>query len=256
MAVTSFVADYCRDQLQQADSKTDWEEKTWRSLHDWIWPKIPKPKLQPGQSEPDYSAWKALNSETEAMSEWLERIPIELINSAITVGYIYALHHGPNSFWFRLCERATTENCLNNITIIPATYLQSIILIKIGQIYAALAFTEIGYALAEQINDFDGAAAFSSLKADIYESRGELDKAIYSRQNYELPVYEKLGNVRSKAITIGKIADIYQTRGELDKALDIRQNYQLPVLKSSEIYTLKLPQWSDRKHLSGKGRAG
>jgi endonuclease III len=45
----------------------------------------------------------------------------------------------------------------------------------------------------------------------------------------ELPVYERLGDVRSKAITMGKIADIRQARGELDEALRIRMQEELPV---------------------------
>ncbi|MEZ5450999.1 MAG: hypothetical protein R3E89_19240, partial [Thiolinea sp.] len=65
--------------------------------------------------------------------------------------------------------------------------------------------------------------------ADILQARGELDKALAIRQNESLPVYEKLGDIRSQAITMGQIADIYQARGELDKALAIRQNEELPV---------------------------
>jgi tetratricopeptide (TPR) repeat protein len=42
-------------------------------------------------------------------------------------------------------------------------------------------------------------------------------------------VYERLGEVRSIAITKGKIADILQARGQLDEALRIRQQEELPV---------------------------
>jgi tetratricopeptide (TPR) repeat protein len=44
-----------------------------------------------------------------------------------------------------------------------------------------------------------------------------------------LPVYERLGDVRSKAVTLGKIADVHQARGQLDEALRIRQEEELPV---------------------------
>jgi tetratricopeptide (TPR) repeat protein len=36
-------------------------------------------------------------------------------------------------------------------------------------------------------------------------------------------VYERLGDVRSKAVTMGQIADILQARGQLDEALRIRK---------------------------------
>ena len=42
-------------------------------------------------------------------------------------------------------------------------------------------------------------------------------------------MYEKLGDVRSRAVTMGKIADILKARGDLDEALRIRKEEQLPV---------------------------
>ena len=42
-------------------------------------------------------------------------------------------------------------------------------------------------------------------------------------------MYEQLGEVRSIAITKGKIADILQARGQLDEALRIRYQDQLPM---------------------------
>jgi tetratricopeptide (TPR) repeat protein len=65
--------------------------------------------------------------------------------------------------------------------------------------------------------------------ADILQARGQLDEALHIRENHELPVYEKLGDVREKAVTMGQIADILQARGQLDEALNIRENHELPV---------------------------
>ena len=42
-------------------------------------------------------------------------------------------------------------------------------------------------------------------------------------------MYEQLGDVRSKAVTMGKIADILASRGEVEAALRIRYEEQLPV---------------------------
>ena len=49
------------------------------------------------------------------------------------------------------------------------------------------------------------------------------------RREEQLPVYDRLGDVRSRAVTMGKIADILQARGELDEALRIRREEELPV---------------------------
>jgi tetratricopeptide (TPR) repeat protein len=65
--------------------------------------------------------------------------------------------------------------------------------------------------------------------ANILYRRGDLDEALRIRREEELPVYERLGDVRSRAITMGQIADILESRGDLDEALRIRREEELPV---------------------------
>ena len=65
--------------------------------------------------------------------------------------------------------------------------------------------------------------------AGLYFRLGEWDKALHIRTEEQLPVYERLGDVRSKAVTKGKIADILQARGQIDEALRIRTEEELPV---------------------------
>ncbi len=74
-----------------------------------------------------------------------------------------------------------------------------------------------------------GAAVASGLIADVLLARGDLDEALRIRREEELPVYERLGDVRAKAVTMGQIADVLQARGDLDEALRIRREEQLPV---------------------------
>ncbi|MGH8583438.1 MAG: tetratricopeptide repeat protein [Gammaproteobacteria bacterium] len=54
-------------------------------------------------------------------------------------------------------------------------------------------------------------------------------EALRIRNEEQLPVYERLGDVRSKAVTQGKIAGILEDRGQLDEALRIRKEEELPV---------------------------
>jgi len=65
--------------------------------------------------------------------------------------------------------------------------------------------------------------------ADILYRRGELEEAERIRREEQLPVFERLGDVRSRAVTMGKIADILESRGELEEAERIRREEQLPV---------------------------
>ncbi|MCK6519657.1 hypothetical protein L6R46_31935, partial [Myxococcota bacterium] len=58
---------------------------------------------------------------------------------------------------------------------------------------------------------------------------GQLDEALRIRREEVLPVYERLGDVHGKAVTLGQIADVHQARGQLDEALRIRREEELPV---------------------------
>ena len=58
--------------------------------------------------------------------------------------------------------------------------------------------------------------------ADILQARGQLDEALAIREKEQLPVYEKLGDVREKAITMGKIADILWSMDAAKHAEDVR----------------------------------
>ena len=48
--------------------------------------------------------------------------------------------------------------------------------------------------------------------ASILETRGDLDKALRIRKEEQIPVYERLGEVRSLAIARGQTADILLVR--------------------------------------------
>jgi esterase/lipase superfamily enzyme len=63
---------------------------------------------------------------------------------------------------------------------------------------------------------------------DILRARGRLDEALRIYNEEQLPVYQRLGDVRERAVTMGKIADILQARGQLDEALRYRME-ELPV---------------------------
>ncbi|MBM3768666.1 MAG: tetratricopeptide repeat protein, partial [Acidobacteria bacterium] len=76
------------------------------------------------------------------------------------------------------------------------------------------------------------ALAFSLDKlATALEENGQHDEALRICQNELLPAFEKLGDVRSRAVTQGKIADIRMARGDLDEALRICQNELLPAFE-------------------------
>jgi tetratricopeptide (TPR) repeat protein len=57
----------------------------------------------------------------------------------------------------------------------------------------------------------------------------DFDEALALWREVQLPLYRRLGDAKSQAITLGQIADILQVQGQLDEALRIYQEVELPV---------------------------
>ncbi len=98
-----------------------------------------------------------------------------------------------------------------------------------GEPGEALEQLRASVAISRDLDWHAQAAPTMGKIADILYRRGELDEALRIRREEMLPVYDKLGDVRARAVTMGKIADILESRGELNKALRIRRQEQLPI---------------------------
>jgi hypothetical protein len=83
-------------------------------------------------------------------------------------------------------------------------------------------------AVAKQVEALRLRALTMGRIAGIFAMQGKLDEALMIR-NEELPVYERLGDVRDHAVTMGRIADILWEQEKLDEALKIRYELELPV---------------------------
>jgi tetratricopeptide (TPR) repeat protein len=88
---------------------------------------------------------------------------------------------------------------------------------------AASGFQQVGNAASE--------AEARALSATLQWQRGDLEGALLALRTDVLPIFERLGDLRSKAVTMGHIADILQVRRLFDEALRIRQHEQLPVFE-------------------------
>ncbi len=98
-----------------------------------------------------------------------------------------------------------------------------------GEMADALDAAKEAKAWAELFGYERGVALAQGLKAAVLYRLGQLDEALRIRREEELPVYERLGDIREKAFTLSQIADILQARGQLDAALRIYHDEQLPV---------------------------
>lgn len=72
-----------------------------------------------------------------------------------------------------------------------------------------------------------------------------------------LVIFERTGDVRSRAVTMGKIADILHARGELDEALRIYQEEVIPVdLRLAHAHNLLFDRTRVAELLIGRNQPG
>ena len=192
------------------------------------------PVGETGQEDDQGRRWGEIHQENAALVEWLARVPEMDRVRVERVGSRFAINSGPFGAWLAFCEHA-----LQNM---PSDDEKSNILWTAGNVARSAGLLDQALALADQKIELDQSrnterevALAWGLKADIWQARGELDEALRIRQEEQLPVYERLGDVRSRAVTLGQIADIWQARGELDEALRIRQEDELPVYERLQL---------------------
>jgi hypothetical protein len=139
----------------------------------------------------------------------------------------YATSAGPFHTWMRFCEEAFADERDEDA--------RSNFMWVLVQVALSSGLPERTLAVAEEKRKIDldrgaetEAAISAGFKADVLQARGDLDEALRIRREEELPVYERLGDVRAKAVTMGKIADVLAARGQLDEAVRIYREDVLP----------------------------
>ncbi len=215
------------DYLRQQTSDSGCQER----LHRWFMQRLPEPSTTEEGAPPDYRAWHELNTEHAALSEWLISINSEQHTTVECAGSQYALRNGPFAHWMVFCQQALINTSMNDEQRSNLLFTLAYVAQSSGNMDTALQTAEAKYQLDHARGNEREATLAKGKIADILQARGQLDEALRIRTEDQLPVLERLGEVRSIAITKGKIADILQARGQLDEALRIRTEDQLPVLE-------------------------
>jgi 3',5'-cyclic AMP phosphodiesterase CpdA/tetratricopeptide (TPR) repeat protein len=174
--------------------------------------------------------WGALQAEHEAMAEWVAGLDGARAVAGGLRGYDYAYTSGPYAAWLGAVARG--------LVVSDDPGVRSDLLWRQGNLARQAGDLELANRAAEAKGAHDAArgedrevALAAGLRADIHEARGQLDEALRIRRDEVLPVVERLGDVRAKAVTMSQIADILQARGQLDEALRIHRGEVLPVVE-------------------------
>jgi CHAT domain-containing protein/tetratricopeptide (TPR) repeat protein len=182
---------------------------------------------------PLWTVWQPVQRSYQADYQ-LTRFAVRVINTEVlkdVAGYGVRWAQKNISFTEAKALGLKSIECLEQENIEPDNYLLRFTAESChrkGEVDKALQLHERRLDILPKDKDWERAVAAGGI-ADILQARGELDEALRIREQELLPVFERLGDVRSKAVTQGKIADILQARGELDEALRIREQEELPV---------------------------
>ncbi|MCK6523170.1 hypothetical protein L6R49_17245, partial [Myxococcota bacterium] len=166
-------------------------------------------RLPAAPDETRGARWGVLHDEHEALAEWVAGLDGERAARGGVEGFDYAYASGPYAAWLGAVARGLVGSDD------PDT--RSRLLWSQGNLAWRAGDLDLAYRAADALGAHDaargqdrGVALAAGLRADIHEARGQLDEALRIRMEEELPVYERLGDVRSKAVTMGQIADILQ----------------------------------------------
>ena len=208
---------------QQTTALQALSEERWQA---WLLARLPiEANTASGQQG---RAWKQLQHEGEALAEWLAHCPLPQAIALQAVSAYYAMLQGPFALWQRFATRVLAVVPADDAARSRLYWLLGQTARRAGDLDVAWQAAVDKHALALAKNNGHEAALSSGLQADILETRGELDEALRIRLEEEIPVYEKLGKVRDKAVTLGKVATILTTQGKLDEALRIRREEEIP----------------------------
>jgi tetratricopeptide (TPR) repeat protein len=188
----------------------------------WFVGRLPERAHEQGQR------WGEIHAEHAALVAWLALVPSADCVRVERAGSAYAWQCGPYLAWAVFCER-----CLQVVGSdgdrSHALWTLCLVTEGGGDLDRSLAAAEDKVRLDLARGAEREAALARGQIADVLEARGGLDEALRIRREEQLPVYERLGDVRSHAVTQGKIADVLEARGDLDEALRIRREEELPV---------------------------
>jgi predicted MPP superfamily phosphohydrolase/tetratricopeptide (TPR) repeat protein len=173
-------------------------------------------------------AWKQLQHESEALAEWLAHCPLPQAIALQAVSAYYASYQGPFTLWQRFATRALAQVPADDAARSRLYWLLGQTAFNAGDLDVAWQAAVDRHDLALAENNEREAALSSGLQADILERRGELDEALRILFEEEIPVYEKLEEVRQKAVALGQVADILTKQDKLDEAMRIRREEEIP----------------------------
>ncbi len=203
-------------------------------MTDWFVERLPKRPA--GEEDAQGQAWRQVHEEYPALVAWLRAAPAHRLSEIERAGSWFGMLSGPFAAWQQLCELGLLTDDDDQRSNFLWTLAQ--VALGGGDLDRALRAAREKVAVEGRRDDEREAALAWGVIADIFQARGELDEALRIRREEELPVYERLGDVRSLLVGRAKLAlnliqrngpgDRDEARSLLEWALAAAQKMQLP----------------------------
>lgn len=168
--------------------------------------------------------WDELSAEAVAIGEWLGVATDAAVSKLVPRAWDFAVTRGPVGPWLAAARRIRCGGASRELL-----WALCQLAFRAGEFEAVRDAASEMERLARDAHDDRERALARGQLADVLYTCGDLDEALRIRREEELPVYERLGEMRMYAITWGKIADVLYARGEFDQALQIRRHEELPL---------------------------
>ncbi|WP_309896668.1 metallophosphoesterase [Archangium sp.] len=170
-------------------------------------------KLQKKPEQTQGERWKEIHRESSALVDWLPRVTEENRVRVERAGSWFAILNGPFRLWMDYCERALSTSVApeerSNLLWTLANVAR-----RSGALDRALSAAQEMRTLAQGLRAERESALAAGVCADILQARGELDEALRIRREEELPVYERLGEVRELLVCRTNLALLYLRRSQ------------------------------------------
>lgn len=185
------------------------------------------PEGPPGQEAAQGRRWREVRAESAALAYWLPRLPAKDRPRVQEVATFYARRNGPFHLWIEFCETALRDL---DEPMLRRNFLWTLSMIacKQGLFERAKQAAEEKLMIDSQFNDEYEVAIALGLLGDALLARGSFDEAIVLLEEKAVPILDKFGKTRERAIIVCKIAYILQLRERFAEALKLLREEALP----------------------------
>ncbi|HYG63228.1 MAG TPA: hypothetical protein VEL74_11655 [Thermoanaerobaculia bacterium] len=188
----------------------------------------------PGEEAEQGRRWREVRAESAALAWWLPRVPAGDRWTVQQAGTWYARFNGPFHAWSEFCEEML-QNFDDPRQRGEILWTLGQVSLRQGRLDRAMEAAEEKLWLDRRRGDrFEEATAWELL-ADVLQARGELDDALATFQERQLPILEELGDSRSRAICLAKVGYLLKLRGCFGQALEVLREAQSALEEAGDV---------------------